>query len=147
MMTLANPKQQSGVLLIEALVGILIFSVGIIALIGLQGAAIANSTEAKYRSDGAYFAQKIVALIWADRGTSVDPGPPKYDTSGTGNAKLTAWRNEVSATLPGASGANLPTVTVSGNWINGYDVTVVVRWQKPGADARNYTATTRVVSN
>lgn len=147
MTPIPSMKAQSGVLLIEALVGILIFSVGIIALIGLQGAAIANSTEAKYRSDASYFAQKIVAMMWADRGTSVTPRVPTYDTSGGSNPNLIAWRNEVTAALPGATGSNQPTVTVTGDWVNGYDVTVVIRWQKAGSTLRNYTATTRVVSN
>lgn len=147
MKPLSNTNTQQGVMLIEALIGLAIFSIGILALIGLQAAAIANSTEAKYRSDAAYLAQKIVSMIWVDRGTQASPGAPNYDTSGSGNPNLVAWKSEVAAALPAATGANAPTVTVAGSWANGYDVTVVVRWQKPGADARNYTATTRVVAN
>ena len=43
-------RTQAGVMLIEALIGILIFSIGILALIGMQGAAIRNTTDARYRS-------------------------------------------------------------------------------------------------
>jgi len=39
-------KNQAGVMLIEALIGILIFSIGILALLGMQGAAIKNTTDA-----------------------------------------------------------------------------------------------------
>jgi type IV pilus assembly protein PilV len=142
----AAPSNQSGVMLIEALVGILIFSIGIIALIGLQSAAIANSTESKYRSDAAFLSQKMIALIWVNRGEA-----NKYDTSGPGGPQLTAWKAEVTEALPAATGSNAPTVSVTQvnatDPLQGFDVVVTIRWQKPGGDPRRYVATTRVVSN
>jgi type IV pilus assembly protein PilV len=59
-------KSQGGVMLIEALVGILIFSIGILALIGMQGAAIKNTTDARYRSEATFLASQIIGNMWVD---------------------------------------------------------------------------------
>ena len=62
-----TPKSQNGVILIEALIGILIFSIGILALIGMQAAAMKNTTDAKYRSEAAFLANQIIGQMWVDR--------------------------------------------------------------------------------
>ena len=61
-----SAKQQGSVLL-EGLIAILIFSMGILALVGLQAAAIKNSSDAKYRADASYLANQIIGQMWADR--------------------------------------------------------------------------------
>lgn len=120
---------QSGVMLIEAMVGALIFLVGIIALMGMQAAAMSTTSEAKYRSDAAYYASQIISRIWTDR-TNV----AGYHTCSGGvvNQEVTYWRAEVAASLPGASAvSNLPSVCVVSS-AGGFDITVTVFWSKPG---------------
>ena len=46
-------RRQAGFTLIEGLVAILIFSLGVLALIGLQVNSVRQSSNAKYRSDAA----------------------------------------------------------------------------------------------
>jgi type IV pilus assembly protein PilV len=120
-------RAQSGVALLEALVGILIFSIGILALMGLQAQSIRNTVEAKYRNEAAYFANQIIGQMWVDRGNLAD-----YDTGGGGNANMEAWRTRVANTLPRVivGGANSPEIDVAGN-----QVTVTIFWQMPGADS------------
>ncbi len=60
-------NSQSGAMLLEALIAILIFSLGILAIIGLQAQSIRNSAEAKYRSDASYLANQLIGRMWADR--------------------------------------------------------------------------------
>ena len=118
-------KVQSGVTLIECLVAILIFSLGILGMIGLQAAAIRNTMEADYRVKASYLANQIIATMWADRTNLAN-----YDTtSGGANAKLVAWKGLVSTTLPDASAtsANPPTISVVGTQVD-----VTVNWQKAG---------------
>lgn len=117
-------KTQSGVALLEALVGILIFSVGILALMGLQAQSIRNTVEAKYRNEAAYLANQIIGQMWVDRADL-----PAYDTTSGANPNMTAWRALVANTLPRvvAGGTNSPTITVAAN-----QVTVTVFWQMPG---------------
>jgi type IV pilus assembly protein PilV len=120
-------KNQSGVALLEALVGILIFSIGILALMGLQAQSIRNTVEAKYRNEAAYLANQIIGQMWVDRNNLA-----AYDTGGGANPNMVAWETQVANTLPRvvAGGANSPTITVAGN-----QVTVTVFWQLPGSDS------------
>lgn len=120
-------RHQSGVALLEALVGILIFSIGILALMGLQAQSIRNTVEAKYRNEAAYLANQIIGQMWVDRANLSD-----YDTTGGANGNMTAWRTRVANTLPRVivGGANSPEISVAGN-----QVTVTLYWQLPGSDS------------
>ena len=65
------PRRESGMMLIEALVAILIFSIGILALVGLQATAVKQSTDARFRSDAAALTNDIIAEMWvSDRTTA-----------------------------------------------------------------------------
>jgi type IV pilus assembly protein PilV len=121
-------KAQHGVALLEALVGILIFSIGILAMMGLQAQSIRNTVEAKYRNEAAYLANQIIGQMWVDRANMAD-----YDTAaGTPNVNMTNWRTRVGNTLPGITvgGTNSPTITVAGP-----QATVTIFWRLPGADS------------
>ncbi|MGD9951815.1 MAG: type IV pilus modification protein PilV [Burkholderiales bacterium] len=120
-------RHQSGVALLEALVGILIFSIGILALMGLQAQSIRNTVEAKYRNEAAYLANQIIGQMWVDRANLAD-----YDTGGGASANMDAWRARVANTLPRVvvGGANSPEIAVAGN-----QVTVTIFWQMPGNDS------------
>jgi type IV pilus assembly protein PilV len=50
--------------LIEALVSILIFSFGVLGLIGLQASAINFSVDAEDRNRAALFANEIASSMW-----------------------------------------------------------------------------------
>ena len=120
-------SKQSGVALLEALVGILIFSIGILALMGLQAQSIRNTVEAKYRNEAAYLANQIIGQMWVDRANLAT-----YDTTAGTGPQMLAWRGRVANTLPRVvvGGANSPEIDVAGN-----QVTVTIFWQMPGADS------------
>ena len=111
-------KNQSGVALLEALVGILIFSIGILALMGLQAQSIRNTVEAKYRNEAAYLANQIIGHMWVDDRANL----ASFDTGGGANPKMVAWRAQVANTLP--------RVVVAGNQVTG-----TMFWQLPGSDS------------
>ena len=129
-------KKQQGVMMIEALVGILIFSFGILAMMGLQAISIKNTVEARYHTEASFVANRIIGEMWTECGVTCTTLSSFDTTSGT-NAKMTEWRNDVEALLPGvvAGGANSPTIQVAGN-----TVTVTVYWKIPGTDSttRNF---------
>ena len=105
-------RSQAGVMLIEALVAILIFSVGVIAVMGMQAVSIEQVSQAKYRTDASYLADQIVGKMWLDQANI-----PLYVTPGyTGRA---AWDTVVSKTLPNGTATiavNQPVVTITINW-------------------------------
>jgi type IV pilus assembly protein PilV len=103
-------NQQSGVMLLEALIGLLIFSIGVLALVGMQAAAIRNSTQAKYRTDASFAVNRVLANMQANSANL-------QDYAGSVTAAEGNW---LGTDLPNASGrvvvsdTNLVTITV--NW-------------------------------
>jgi type IV pilus assembly protein PilV len=127
-------KSQAGVMLIEALIGILIFSIGILALLGMQGTAIKNTTDARYRSEAAFLANQIVGQMWVDMDKLEDydtvKGPAIY-------APRDNWVNSVAALLPDVTvgGAHTPMIQVGpdpGIGLADREVRVQVQWRQPG---------------
>ena len=53
-------RLQGGATLLEAIIGILIFSLGILALVGMQALAIKQVNDAKYRADASFYANQII---------------------------------------------------------------------------------------
>jgi type IV pilus assembly protein PilV len=89
------PRPQRGVALIEALVSILIFSFGVLGLVGLEASAINFSVDAQDRNRAALFASDIASSMWLAKSVSVTTNPlltPQYaawqisiaDPTGTG---------------------------------------------------------------
>lgn len=138
----AGRSSQQGAMLLEALVAILIFSMGVLAIVGMQASAIANSAESKYRSDANLLVNQLLGEMWtSDRTPATLKTNFEGGLGGTDGAAYTAWLGTVSSptdgtvrrTLPGVtSTANLPTVTVDG--ATGL-VTIIVFWQAPNAPA------------
>ena len=64
--TIPAKSAQQGVVLVEAMIAILIFSMGVLAVVGLQAAMIKNTADSKYRADAGYIAQQRIGLMWSD---------------------------------------------------------------------------------
>jgi len=119
-------------MLLEALIAILIFSIGILGLVAMQGTAISNISDAKYRTDAGFLADQLIAQIWVDR---TNLGSYDYRSGGTPPSVLTSWVAQVNAALP-QSAANPPVIAVD---VPSGSVDITVKWQQPGADATQTT--------
>jgi len=147
---------QRGGFLLEALVGILIFTLGVLGLLGLQGRAIGYSSDAQFRGEAAYLANAYISKMWAEQPTDL---PIRY--AAPGQAEYDAFQQAVFR-LPGADAiANNPTVTLvqpppngqiadagGGIALNSTSslVTIVIQWRQPSAEGgvpavHNYTIT------
>jgi type IV pilus assembly protein PilV len=116
-------ESQKGVALLEALIAILIFSLGILGLIGLQANATKTASQAKYRIDASQLASQRIGTIWVDQ------------------TNLAGYNESASpvAVLPNGT----RTTVVVGN-----QVTVTVSWQAPGdASVNTYQTVALVTSN
>lgn len=142
-------------MLLEALIGILIFSIGVLAMVGMQATAFSASADAKNRAEAAAHANRIISDIWmsADRSSTANLRTSlesfRLNTTGapstcnfTGgptdatNARLTAWVSAVTDTATGLLGAtaNRQQITFEpeGGSPNAFNrVTVTVCWQTP----------------
>ncbi|MDD5298456.1 MAG: type IV pilus modification protein PilV [Rhodocyclaceae bacterium] len=67
----SGATSQAGMALIEAMVAILVFAVGVLAMIGMQTLAVKTASDAKYRADAAYLANQLIGQMWtADKNTA-----------------------------------------------------------------------------
>jgi len=124
-------NRQGGSSLLEPLVALLIFSVGILAIVGMQAASIKLAGDAKYRTDASLLANQLIGEMWVGDRSAAALVANYSSPSGTTYA---AWQNHVNTTLPG-SAANPPTVTVDPLTSQ---VTVNLFWQVPGAPAHSH---------
>ena len=146
--------KQAGSVLLEALIAILIFSMGILAIVGLQAASAQASTEARYRTEASLLANQLIGQMWVSDKASLATS----FKSPTGTA-YQAWRGNVSApvagtviaTLPGAA-ANPPTVSVASTSLpsgTSSEVTITIFWKSPSAAAddppHKYTTTALII--
>ena len=111
--------------MIEVLVVIVLFSFGLIGMVGLQAKAVQVSVSAEDSSRAALRANEIASAMWAAKTVSLP------------SADLTAWNLRVadaaSHGLPNGAGV----VTVSGSV-----ATITVTWRaphEPAAAVHNYT--------
>jgi len=122
-----SQKSQSGSILLESLIAILIFSLGVMALAGMQGISMKNTTMSKTRIDASLVAGQRIASMWVDQGVNGTNLPTYVKT------------NTAVPDLPGG----LRTTAVVGD-----QVTVTVTWQMPGDPTVNsYRSIARITSN
>lgn len=119
------PSSQQGIVLLESLVAILIFSFAVLGIVGLQAAMVKNTAESKYISDASYVAQQQIGMLWTD----VDD---------LGNSLLLSTPRDISTILPG--GSVIATRDVTGL------ITVTVTWTSPGDPQQHRFITTTNVS-
>ena len=106
----SSAGSQNGIMLLEALISILILSIGILGIVALQATSVKNAGDAKYRSDASLLSNKLIAQMWVSDRT---PATLQSNfTSTGGGAAYTTWSKDVATALPGAS-AVPPTVTVT----------------------------------
>jgi type IV pilus assembly protein PilV len=140
--TFPQAHGQSGVMLIEALIAILIFSVGILGLVGLQASAVTASTDAKYRSEAALLSNEVIGKMWTSDRTQAtlqaafaSPGGAEYQkwawAGVAAAAQATPAKGTVLGTLPGAI---VPTIAI----VSGGEpatptsrVTITIFWKSP----------------
>lgn len=137
---------QRGGFLLEALIAILIFSFGILGIVGLQAQSIRHVNDAQYRSEAIYLANSLVSSMWAEDVTTIKNN---YDsTIGTGAGYL-AFKARV-AQLPGGTVQDPDVVFAPALTLTSEVVTVTVYWLEPGeivgTTPHQYT-TTAVIGN
>lgn len=109
-------SSQSGFMLMEVLIAILVFSFGVLAIVGLQATMKKHATDARFRAIASEVAAERVAQVWANAST-----PP---------ANFLENATDISNQLPNG------TRTVTQPVANQFQVTVT--WQQPGNDPHQF---------
>lgn len=98
------------------MIAILIFSIGVLGIVGMQATMMKNTTESKFRADASYIAQQQIGSLWAQ------------PASLPANGSVTTL--DISSRLPSGT----LTITRAGD-----QYTIAVDWQQPGEAAHTYT--------
>lgn len=148
--------------MLEALISILIFSIGILAIVGLQVSSVNMSSDAKYRADASMLAGQYIGKMWEDLATAVSAPSvgcskpfvvsqfdPYRSTTGANylpwlallqeqlpNATALVQTNTVLSPFPCAPGSQQSSMTT---------VSIEIDWKLPGGDNHKY-STTAIVS-
>lgn len=132
--------------LIESMIAILLFSMGILALVGMYAAATSRTSDSQYRIEAANYANRIIGHIWAsvDRSSAANlsntllafqhrPGNTGCAFSGSvsGDAAVTQWVNDITAAGTGLPGASDTMQQILVDTANANRVTVTVCWRAP----------------
>ena len=126
-------RAHRGVALLESLMAILIFSVGVLGLIGLQARAINFSVDSEDRNRAAMFASEIASNMWLNGSVTV--------TTPAFTALLASVNDPTTVGLPNG----VVTITPVAGTTNSADITI--SWKPPSdsATADNSVLTTRVI--
>ena len=114
-----------GFMMIEALIAILIFCLGILGMVAMGGAAIGAQSDAQYRTDAAKWADNLAAEI----ALTVDRGIP---AGAVLPASLASFAHQTAGANCVFSGATSPNSVVA-NWISDLSSPSVTRAALPGA--------------
>lgn len=133
-------NSEAGYMLLEALIAILVFAIGILGVVSLQAVSLKNVGAAKYRSDASMLVNQLIGQMWAS-----DRSPDTLKAQFlAGGAAYSDWLTGVKNELPGYNASSPPpdpTVTVeclpnpacpAPPDTSSSRVTITVRWHIPG---------------
>lgn len=139
-------NRQRGVMLLEALISILIFSIGILAIVGLQASSIKMTSDAKYRSDANLLANRLIGRMWL-----ASSSPTFANDFSTNGSEYQTWvDNDVAAALP-IAGISNPAVTITQSGVAAAvttysTVTIDIYWQVPGEAVHRHNTHTQITN-
>jgi type IV pilus assembly protein PilV len=138
---------QHGAFLLEALIGILIFSLGILGIVGLQAQAIRFTNDAEYRAEAVYLANSLISEMWTDNRSTLKTN---YDSTLVG-PKYLQFKSDVQTRMAGAIFLHDPEVKVDDATLplavtkDSSVVQVKIFWQLPGETTEHNYVTTGVI--
>ena len=122
-------RAQAGMALIEVLVSILLFSLGILGMIGLQTRAMNFSVDAADRNRAALLANEIATTMWLNNSITVD------------TSAGTAWATRIADVSKDGLPSATATVVAVTTLVNTADITI--EWVPP---QRNSTDKSRLTT-
>jgi type IV pilus assembly protein PilV len=145
MFTSTSPERQSGSFILEALVSVLIFAVGLIALMGMAGQAVNQVGQSKFRNDASNLAGELAGQMWVGASTLTDftiaADEPYTSCPVTGlAAPASAWLTRTKSLLP----KGCATVTVAGTLV---DIDVSWADNKNEGVRHHYLTSTQIAKN
>ncbi len=124
----------AGNALIESLISILVFSVGLLSLLALLTATLKESDNARYRSEASLLASDLVSRMWSGE-RSLTALRQRFDQR---SDEYQQWLQRVKSALPGASTErNMPQLLINDQ----RQITLTLYWQAPSETERHQLVT------
>jgi type IV pilus assembly protein PilV len=138
-------RYQQGGGLIESLIALIVLSVGILGLVGMQANLIQQNGESRVRMQAGFMASSLLGMAAANPQNVgcyiVNSAQSAGCTSADAQAQAVTWTNDVMNGLPNA--ASVPPQVAYDNASG--QLVVTLRWRVPGdAAVHNFSAATQV---
>lgn len=134
-------RRQGGALMIEAMIGILVFTIAVLGIVGLQANLMKETQQSRFRVEAGYLVNGLVSSLWGDAvanhanydytgDCAASPAPP---------AALAQWCAAAAALLPAlqvdiAITAGTPSLSPT-------EADITLNWQMPNdTSPRRYQA-------
>lgn len=135
-------KSESGIALLESLIAILIFSLGILGVIAMHAVGIKTVSDARYRTEAGLLADEMMGRLWGnvanaatfngfDTADTLNPLPDDCTTDETGAGMSCRWGKKVLAQLPNAR-ARIAVAAAGIAGSTATQVTITINWTPPG---------------
>jgi type IV pilus assembly protein PilV len=129
--------RQVGAYLLEALIGILIFALGVLGIVGLQAASLRTTTDSALRAEAVFAANQLLGQMWADDEASLvanyssafNQQPYKDFAKQLKTAQGGAWVADPAVVFDAVAA---PSQT-------SHYVVINIQWKSTGGDIHNYT--------
>jgi type IV pilus assembly protein PilV len=130
-----------GSVLLEGLLAIFIFSVGLLSILMLLSTALIEVGNARYRSEASLLATTLLAEMWTGDRT-LTALRAAYGSSDT--AEFRAWHQQVAARLPGVTNStNQPVIAID----NERRVTITLFWRTPSEATAHTFLTSAIITD
>ncbi len=117
-------SRRVGSALIESLLAVLVFSVGLLSLLALLTATLKESDNARYRSEASLLATDLVSRMWSGE-RSLQSLRQRFTPAAD---EYQRWLERVRSTLPGITdNQNLPELLIDDE----RTIRLTLRWQIP----------------
>jgi type IV pilus assembly protein PilV len=143
-------KNARGFALVEVLIAVLLFAIGILGLVGLQASMTQTQTESKVRADAANLVDELATVMWGEIGNkNTMANLAAFSTGGcSGNTACNAWLTKLGKALPGGTLTDLTLDPSTNTWDATHGlVTVTLSWSLPNGSAHKYVSTFNVAQN
>ena len=124
MFALRASSRTAGSALIESLLALVVFSVGLLSLLMLLTSALKQSDNARYRSEASLLASDLIGQMWSGDRT-LQSLRQRFDLA---SGAYQRWLVRVQSTLPGVTtDHNQPELLID----DSRNITLTLRWQAP----------------
>lgn len=130
----ASARQQTGAYLLEALIGMLIFSIGVLGIVGLQATSLRTTSDSALRAEAVFAANKLIGQMWADDQSTLQVN---YTSGG---AAYTAFAADLKAAQGGSwyQDPDVAFVAAKAPSKVGQYVEVTIYWRSPDGENHQY---------